>query len=152
MRRILVAAPLAAALVLASAAAASTPVVPVFTQRQIAKRAPALAYVPARLAIGFRYRNWKLGGGVLRIWFASRTEPRKTIVFAAAPFHGSCRAGMERSFQMAGVKTWYSHTSSRQEAWRCANGMKLTASTTMQPRRFADVGLARIAASGHRVR
>jgi hypothetical protein len=147
MTRLLVLAPVAAALALSAAA----PVVPPFTQRQIARRAPAVAYVPARLALGWGYRNWKAKGGVLRIWFASRTEPGKVIVFSAARFRGSCRAGMEKSFQLAGVKVWYSHSASRQQAWRCVNGVKLVAGTTMPPTRFADVGLGRIAASGHRI-
>jgi opacity protein-like surface antigen len=150
MKRLLALASVAAALAPASASAA--PVVPVFTQHQILRRAPAVAYVPARGAIGWRYRNWRVQAGVLRIWFASRTEPRKVIVFSAAPFHGSCRAGMEKSFQMAGIKVWYSHTGTQQQSWRCVNGVKLVASTTMPPTRFADVGLGRIAASGHRIR
>ncbi len=152
MRKLVAFAPLAAALALVSAASASAPVVPVFTQHRIASRAPAVAFVPARLATGWRYRNWQVRAGVLRIWFASHTEPRKTIVFVATPFHGSCRAGMARSFQMAGVKVWWGRTPNEQEAWRCVHGLKLVAATAMPPTRFAPAGLARVAASGHRIR
>ena len=133
----------------ASAAAAATPVVPVFTQHRIAARVPRLAYVPARLAIGWRYKRWT-HEGPLRIFFADKAG--REIVFIAAPFKGSCRAGMEKSFQLAGVKVWWGHTSNEQEAWRCVNGMKLVAATSLLPNRFADVGLGRIAASGHRIR
>jgi hypothetical protein len=134
----------------ASAAAAATPVVPTFTQHQIAQRAPSLAYVPARLAIGWHYRNWKVEGGVLRIWFADKAG--RTITFVAAPLTGSCRTGMEKSFQLAGVKVYWSHTANEQQAWRCVNGMRLVAATSLGPDHFADSGLGRIAASGHRIR
>jgi hypothetical protein len=133
-----------------AAAAAATPVVPTFTQRAIATRAPSVAYVPARLAIGWRYRSWKLEGGVLRIWFADKGG--HAIAFVAARFGGSCRAGMEKSFQLDGVKVWWSHTATDQQAWRCVNGVKLVAATSLGPDHFADSGLGRIAASGHRIR
>jgi hypothetical protein len=142
-----------AALVLAPAAlAASKQLVPLATQQRIARQVPRLAYVPARGAIPYRYRNWKLRNGALRIWFVNRNEPRKLVVFEARAFHGVCRAGAVKSFQMAGVKTWYGGTANRREAWRCVHGTKLIAWTALPPLRFADVGLARIAASGHRIR
>jgi hypothetical protein len=132
----------------AAAAAAATPVVPVFIQHRIAQTVPALAYVPARLAIGWRYERWT-HDGALRVFFRNRAG--REIVFAAAPFTGDCRAGMEKSFQLAGVKVWWAQTSGGQRAWRCVNGMKLVAVTSLGPDRFADVGLGRIAASGHRI-
>jgi hypothetical protein len=133
-----------------AAAAAATPVVPAFTQGQIAKTVPSLAYVPARLAIGWRYRRWTHRGGVLRIFFANKAG--REITFVAAPLTGTCRAGMEKSFQQAGVKTYWSHTANEQQAWRCVDGVRLVAVTSLGPDRFADVGLGRIAASGHRIR
>jgi hypothetical protein len=133
----------------ASAAAAATPVVPVFTQHQIAKTVPALAYVPGRLAIGWHYRRWT-HQGALRIFFADKAG--REITFVAAPFSGNCAATKEKTFQLAGVKAWWSHTASEQQAWRCVNGVKLVAATAMAPNRFADVGLGRIVASGHRIR
>ncbi|HEY8704912.1 MAG TPA: hypothetical protein VIL98_09175 [Gaiellaceae bacterium] len=132
-----------------SAAAAATPVVPVVTQHRIAKTVPTLAYVPARLAIGWQYERWT-HGGALRIFF--RNTAGREIVFVAARFTGDCRAGMEKSFQLDGVKVWWAQTASEQEAWRCVNGMKLVAATSLGPDRFADSGLGRIAASGHRIR
>jgi len=123
--------------------------VPLPVQHEIAQKAPLVAYVPSRLAIGWHYRNWTKAGA-LRIWFVNRAG--KEIVFVAAPFKGNCRAGMEKSFQLAGNKVYWGHTSNEQQAWRCVNGMKLVAATSLTPDRFADVGLGRIVASGHRIR
>ena len=123
--------------------------VPVPVQHEIAEKAPLVAYAPARLAVGWHYARWT-HEGALRIFF--RNKAGREIVFVAAPYKGNCRAGMEKSFQMAGVKVYWGHTANEQEAWRCVNGMKLVAATSLAPDRFADVGLARMAASGHRIR
>ena len=124
-------------------------VVPVPVQHQIAQKAPLVAYVPARLAIGWHYESWT-HQGALRIFFTN--EAGREIVFVAAPFKGNCRAGMAKSFQLAGNKVYWGQTSNEQQAWRCINGMKLVVATSLPPNRFADVGLGRIAASGHRIR
>ena len=76
----------------------------------------------------------------------------REVVFIASRFKGNCRSGMEKSFQMAGVKVYWGHTSNEQEAWRCVDGRRLGAATSLPPDRFADVGLARLVASGHRLR
>jgi hypothetical protein len=123
--------------------------VPVPIQHQIAQKAPLLAYAPARLAGAWRYARWT-HDGALRIYFKNKAG--REIVFIAAPYKGNCRAGMEKSFQMAGVKVYWGHTANEQEAWRCVNGMKLVAATSLPPDRFADVGLGAMAASGHRIR
>jgi hypothetical protein len=123
--------------------------VPVPVQHEIAQKAPLVAYAPARLAVGWHYARWTREGA-LRIFF--RNKAGREIVFVAAPYKGNCRAGMEKSFQRAGVKVYWGHTANEQEAWRCVNGMKLVAATSLPPDRFADVGLARMAASGHRIR
>ena len=81
-------------------------VVPAPVQHQIALKAPLVAYVPTRLAIGW----------------------------------------------LAGNKVYWSQTATAQQAWRCVNGMKLVAATSLAPDRFADVGLGRVVASGHRIR
>jgi hypothetical protein len=133
-----------------TAAAAATPVVPTFTQGRIAKTVPSLAYVPARLAIGWRYRRWTHQGGALRIFFANKAG--REITFVAARFTGNCRTGMEKSFQLDGVKVYWSHSTNEQQAWRCVNGMRLVAASSLRPDQFADSGLGRIAASGHRIR
>jgi hypothetical protein len=123
--------------------------VPVSVQHEIAQKAPLVAYAPARLAVGWHYARWT-HDGALRIFF--RNKAGREVVFVAAPYKGNCRAGMEKSFQMAGVKVYWGHTANEREAWRCVNGMRLVAATSLTPNRFADVGLARMAASGHRIR
>ena len=123
--------------------------VPVAVQHQIAQKAPLVAYVPARLAVGWHYNRWT-HQGALRIYFSNKAG--REIVFVAAPFKGNCRAGMTKSFQLDGNKVYWSQTATAQQAWRCVNGMKLVATTSLPPNRFADVGLGRMAASGHRIR
>ena len=124
-------------------------IVPAPVQHQIEQKAPLVAYVPTRLAIGWHYERWT-HQGALRIVFANKAG--REIVFVASRFKGNCRAGMAKSFQLAGNKVYWSHTPNEQQAWRCVNGMKLVASTSLPTNRFADVGLGRIAASGHRIR
>jgi hypothetical protein len=123
--------------------------VPVPVQHEIARKAPLVAYAPARLSVGWRYVRWT-HAGPLRIYFANKAG--KEIVFVAAPFKGTCRAGMEKSFQLAGVKVYWGHTASEQQAWRCVDGVKLVGTTSLPSDRFADVGLGRFVASGHRLR
>ena len=123
--------------------------VPVPVQHAIVQKAPLVAYAPARFAIGWRYKGWT-HSGTLRITFTNKAG--KEIVFVAARFTGNCRAGMEKSFQLAGNKVYWGHTSNEQQAWRCVNGVKLVAATSLAPNRFADVGLGTIVASGHRLR
>jgi hypothetical protein len=59
---------------------------------------------------------------------------------------------MAKSFQLDGNKVYWSQTAAEQHAWRCVNGMKLAATTSLPPNRFADVGLGRMTASGYRIR
>jgi hypothetical protein len=147
---------LAVALVLTGSAAASAshPVVPNIAQEQIKHRAPALAYMPTRLAIGFRYRSWAATTQALRIRFSNK--PGWEITFVATPMSGSCTAGKEQSFQLAGNKVYWSHTAEKQQAWRCVVGrtgrqVRLVAASTQPPEKFAAVGLGSIVASGRRV-
>ena len=134
-------------------APAAHPAVPRFIQGLIGRRAGSLASVPARMALGYRYERFHASAQAVRIWFRNRTG--REIVFLAAPAAGSCRAGMEKSFQMAGNKVWWGHTNAEQEAWRCVSRggrlVKLVAATAQPPTQFADVGLGRIVASGRRV-
>jgi hypothetical protein len=87
----------------------------------------------------------------MRIWF--RNKAGWQIVFVAAPLRGDCRAGMEKSFQLAGNKVYWSHTASDQQAWRCVIGpskqaVRLVAASPEPPTKFADVGLGTVVASG----
>jgi hypothetical protein len=125
--------------------------VPPAVQQQIVEKAPLVAYAPSRLAPGWRYASWRVNGqGSLQIVF--RNTAGREIVFVASRFSGNCRSGMEKSFQMAGVKVYWGHTANEQEAWRCVHGRRLVAATSLPPHGFADVGLARLVASGHRLR
>jgi hypothetical protein len=123
--------------------------VPLAVQHQIARKATLVAYVPARLGIGWHYERWTQRGA-LRIYFSNKAG--REIVFVASPFKGNCRAGMTKSFQLDGNKVYRSQTATEQQAWRCVDGMKLAATTSLPPNRFADVGLGIMAASGHRIR
>jgi hypothetical protein len=130
--------------------AAPPPIVPLSVQHAIVRRAPALAYVPARIATGYRYRHWAFAGSAVRIRFANRAG--KEIVFVAARRAGPCTDGREKTFQMAGNKVYWGQRAEEQEAWRCLNGVQLVAATPQPPTAFADVGLGRVAASAHRIR
>jgi len=139
----------------AAAEAASAPIVPQTVQAQIQRRAPQLAYAPTRIAPGFRYRVWRFEPDTLRIWF--RNKAGWEVVFVAAPQRGDCRDGMEKSFQLAGNKVYWSHTDSEQQAWRCVVGpakqpVRLVAASLVPPTKFADVGLGTVAASGKLIR
>jgi hypothetical protein len=127
--------------------AATPPPVPVFVQQAIVRRAPQLAYVPARMAIGYRYAAWRYAQGRVLIRFTNRAG--REIVFVVARRTTPCELGKEKTFQMAGNKVYWGHRAEEQEAWRCINGVQLTAATPQTPRQFADVGLGRVAASGH---
>jgi hypothetical protein len=129
----------------------SQPVVPLFTQHAIVRRAPLVAYVPARGPIGYRYARWTYSDGALHIWFRNRGQ--KQVVFTAAKQRApGCAAGKQKTFQMGGNKVYWKQTAADQEAWRCVGGVRLTVATTQAPTRFADVGLGRVAASVHRIR
>ena len=127
--------------------------VPAPIQQQIVEQVPPLvAFVPSRLAPGWHYAAWTTTGSTLMIFF--RNGAGKEIQFLVKrDYGGTCGYGYgDKSFQMAGVKTYYNHTAAQQEAWRCVNGVKISAATSLPPSRFADVGLARLVASSHRLR
>lgn len=142
----------------AGASAATKPAVPTFTQHQIAKRAPPLAYVPARVPSGYRYDRWAYvtkSQPALRIAF--RNAAKKEITFSASFREGACDAGKQKFFRMAGNSVWWAERADEQRAWRCVVGttdriVQLTTATSQSPGRFADTGLARVTASGRRVR
>ena len=126
MVRLLLVSSVVAALLVPAAAAALVPV-PLVVQQAIKKRTSALGYVPARVPFGFRYARWSYDASpqpATRIWFRRRLKPP--------------------SWQITFV------------AWRCVAGPKgsvrLTAATPIPPTAFAAVGLAQVAAAGHRIR
>jgi hypothetical protein len=138
----------------ATASATSQPLVPTFIQAAIAVRSPQLAYVPSRIAPGFKYERYAASPQAVRVTFKNKAGWQ--LVFIATPLVGSCRAGMEKSFQLAGNKVFWMQTPSEQRAWRCVssrNGhvIRLVTATNQPPTRFADVGLGVVTASAHRV-
>ena len=139
---------------IASAAAAPAPRVPVPVQAQIKHRSPLLAYVPTRTAIGFQYTQWLRTPATVQIMFVNKAGFE--INFIATRQYGSCRAGMETSYQLDGNKVYWSHTGAEQQAWRCVSGalgrqVRLVASSPQPPTKFAAVGLGRVVASGKRI-
>jgi hypothetical protein len=155
--RVLVA--LAAVGLAAAAAPASdakaTPLVPPFIQSLVRAKATALAYVPARAPIGYRYAAYRWNGRVLTIVLADRRFPRDgrhSIRFTARRFAGSpasCADGREKTLQMGGNKVYWDGAL----AWRCVRGaagrlVRLAASGPNLP----DVALGRLVASAGRQR
>ena len=156
MNRLVAAAVVLAALAVGGAAAAATPtVVPTSVRAQIEHRAPGLAYAPTRMARGFHYTRWSRTQQTVQIEFDSKAGWEITFVAMAAT--GSCRVGMERSFQLDGNKVYWSHTGAEQQAWRCiarpdGRQVRLVASSPQPPTVFAAVGLGQVVASAARIR
>jgi hypothetical protein len=153
----LIGAALAAVSALAGiAAAARTPMVPVFIQTLIVKRAPQLAYVPTRIAApSFKYAGYKASSHGVTETFAQ--TPKRQIAFTAILYGGNCPDGKQKSFQLSGNKVYWAQLGNTQTAWRCVAGVngrqvRLAASSTLQPSQLADVGLGTIVASALRVR
>jgi hypothetical protein len=129
----------------------AAPVVPEAAQARIKAKAASLAYAPTRIPIGFRYRSWQYRQGALRISF--RNQAGWEITFVAVPLAGSCRRGMQKSFQLAGNKVYWSETPTEQQAWRCVARrnrppVRLVAASPQPSTRLAAVGLGSVASSG----
>jgi hypothetical protein len=139
----------AAATVVAAPAAAAAPLVPPFIQGLMAKRAGATAYVPTRAPLRYAYASYTWDGvrHTLTIRLTDRRFANRvahTITFTARPFRGDCARGNEKGFQVDGNRTY----SSAGVAWRCLNGMKLSAAGPNLP----EVALAQVVASAKRIR
>ena len=110
-------------------------------------------FMPTRMLSGFRYASWSYRNGVLHMRF--RNPAGRVAVWTVAPMRGTCRAGMQKSFQLAGNKVWWAEGAGVQRAWRCVFGqdgqaLRISASSTTPPTKLADVGLGRVVASGKR--
>jgi hypothetical protein len=146
-------APIAGLALAAAALAASPRPVPMRVVLDVDRAVPYANYLPTRSLTGFAYRSWAYRSGVLRITFR---DPRgRTIVWTVAPMRGTCRAGMDRAFQLAGNKVWWAQDGGTQRAWRCVFGQdgipyRLSASSTTPPARLAPFGLGAVAASAKR--
>jgi hypothetical protein len=143
---------LLAAHVLPVPAVAARPV-PDSVVRAVDGKVPIANYMPTRMLPGFTYRSWAYRNGVLRVTF--RNPRRWTIVWTVEPMVGTCRADMQKSFQLAGNKIWWAEDGGGQRAWRCifaADGIarRLSASSTTPATRLANVGLGAVVASGKR--
>ncbi len=106
------------------------------------------------MARGFRFTDWQKTAQTVRITFDNRIGWEINAVVLAA--HGSCRAGLEKSFQLDGNKVYWSHTGAEQQAWRCVAGpgrrqLRLVASSPQSPTLFAATGLGRVVASMARI-
>src|SRR5262245_48260770 len=127
---------LAAAVVAAPAAAASARPVSGATLLTIDRKAGLRNFLPTRMLPGFTYASWSGNGGVLRVQF--RNKAGRTIAWTVAPMTGSCDAGKQKSFQLAGNKVWWAQAGGVQRAWRCVFGqdgkaLRLSASSTTSP-------------------
>jgi hypothetical protein len=156
MRTLALIATLTAAAVAAAPASAAkpTPLVPPFIQKLVRAKAGALAYVPTRSPIGYRYSAFRWNGRALTIKLADRRFPvdgRHSITVLAQRFDGplaSCGDGREKTLQMGGNKVYWDG----RLAWRCVRGangrlLKISASGPNLP----DVALGRVMASVKRV-
>lgn len=146
-----------AALATASVASATAPAVPDRSEHAIAQRTAVYGYVPARIPLGFRYRLWGFASIPPALEIVFRNAAGRTIEFTASPGRQCEGAGREKTFQLDGNKVYWARTADGQEAWRCVAGrggkrIRLTASTTLPPTKFADSGLGLVAASGRRAR
>jgi hypothetical protein len=123
--------------------------VPPPVQQEIATQVPPLvAYVPAQVGTGWKYLAWVSPHGEVQIVFAKGGQQ---VIFIASRYRGDCSIGMRKSFAIAGVTVYYTRTAAERRAWRCVNGVRLMAATSVPSDRFADVSLARTAASAYRV-
>ena len=91
---------LAAAIAAAPAAAASRPVSG-GALLAIDRQAGFRNYLPTRMLSGFTYASWSQRGGVLTVRFHNKAG--RTIVWSVAPMTGTCDAGRQKSFQLAGT-------------------------------------------------
>jgi len=139
---------LAVASAVAAPAAAASPLVPPFIQGVVEQKAGPVAYVPTRAPFRYSYLSysWSAPTRTLTIRLVDRRYANRaahTIAFTAARFRGDCAAGNEKSYQVDGNKTY----SAAGVAWRCVNGVKLTAVGPNLP----VVALAQVVASGKRI-
>ncbi len=78
------------------------------------------------------------------------------VDWTVAPMTGTCRAGMQKSFQLAGNKVWWAERGGVQRAWRCVFGSdgrplrSLTRRARHRRRSSPTSASARVVASGKR--
>ncbi len=135
--------------------------VPVPVETRIAKRAGLESYTPARMIANWRYQGWQYVPGELRVWFGNRSHWQ--ITFDATPQRtSSCATGAQRTFQLDGVKVYWSQVTDPsveyvQQAWRCVRHpsgvwIRLSATSTRPPSKLAATGVGQVAAFGRLIR
>jgi hypothetical protein len=112
----------------ASAAAATSPLVPAFVQHLIQKKAGSLAYVPTRAPAGYRYAlyAWNPAKKQLTVRVHDRhyrlSNHNRDVTITVSRLSGSlasCANGNEKSYQVDGNKVY---SAGGNVAWRCVNG------------------------------
>ena len=119
--------------------------VPVPVQHQIATEAPLVAYVPSRLAPGWRYSTMATDGSRLVLVFRGGTG--REIDYYVLRWRGACGAGALGSRSSSGATVYDARTVDEQSAWRCVGGYKLVATTLLPPNRLSYLVLVRLVAS-----
>ncbi len=109
-------------------------------------------YLPTR-TLNFTYVGWSHKRGVLRVQFRNTAGVR--FEWRVLPMTGSCDAGKQQSFQLAGNKVWWAQSATEQYAWRCVfdqagKPLRLEAASTAPTNKFAPAGLGTVAASAKR--
>jgi hypothetical protein len=110
-------------------------------------------YLPTRMIAGFAYRSETATNGILHARFANKAG--LVIEWRVLPMTGSCDAGKQTSYQLAGNKVWGATVGGEQRAWRCVfdqrgKPLRLEAASTAPPNKLAGAGLGIVAASAKR--
>lgn len=109
-------------------------------------------FLPTRV-LGFTYAGWSDKSGVVRVEFRSKSGLR--FEWRIEPMTGTCDAGKQQSFQLAGNKVWYAQVGGEQRAWRCefdqtGKPVRLEAASAAAANKLAPAGLGIVAASAKR--
>ena len=145
------------ALVCASTATASRTLVPASMQQDIVRRARTLAYVPTRAPTGFRFAGWSYTPKPAALHVSLRNRAGWGVVFTASRQVGPCATDKAKTFQLSGNRVyWRQRDDGRQEAWRCVRGtdgrpVRLSATISVAPNRFAPAGVGLVATAARRI-
>jgi hypothetical protein len=146
-----------AALLSATAVAASGPQVPTFTLHRIQANFGDAAYLPTRLPLGYAYERWQRVNGNLVVTFKQRKgNDRFTFQVEKLPKGTACDLGgaFHKTLQMDGNKVYYGGEAGEWIAWRCVTSPRTNTRYLLSVHSrgpLPDVALARVAASGKRV-
>jgi hypothetical protein len=110
-------------------------------------------YLPTRMLSGFTYRSETADNGILHVRFANKAG--LVVEWRVLPATGTCDAGRQTSYQLAGNKVWGATTGGEQRAWRCVfdqrgKPLRLEAASTAPPNKLSGAGLGIVAASAKR--